>query len=106
MKMPALPARGFPAFVAALPVRAAAWSAYCRFCESEGFAVPAPEEIPRDERSAQFVGTAPDGRAFGIGYEWSLADEIAACRRAKRGTWPTDVKVPLRTIPDRPGLSL
>lgn len=48
--------------------REAALKAYDRFCVKQGFPRPEPEERHEDGRVV-FIGTAADGRLFGIGYE-------------------------------------
>lgn len=49
-------------------LRAAALKSIERFCEVEGFPVPQLVET----RVVKFVGKAPDGREFALGYEVKL----------------------------------
>lgn len=54
------------------PKRQAALRAVDRFCLSNGFPVPSLEEretMQGGKPVVAFIGKAPDGREFGIGYE-------------------------------------
>ena len=60
-----------------LQKREAAHRAIAVFCASEGFDVPDLEEESfwrNDVRVTTFIGDAPDGRRFGIGYEMTLRE--------------------------------
>ena len=74
---PALPELpdGLPPAIADLPARAAAWKAYHEFADQEGFEPSNTREQRLYDRTVRFVGEAPDGRTFGIGYEWLPKDE-------------------------------
>lgn len=96
-----------PWFVRHLPQRAAALVAIGRFAAENGFAVPEVEERMAGRRTVHFVGTSPDGREFGIGYEWTPKQLARYVPRQPQpnftgsARWPADVLVPLRKVPRR-----
>lgn len=94
-----------PWFVRFLPQRAAAISAIDRFAAENGFVVPDLDERMAGAHTVHFVGLSPDGREFGIGYEWTpeqLWRYLPALPPAPNfyggASWPADVSVPLRAI--------
>lgn len=75
--LPRLP-EGLPPAIADLPARAAAWKAYHDFAEQEGFKPSGTLEQHLYDRTVRFIGEAPDGRKFHIGYEWLPRHEEGA----------------------------
>lgn len=94
-----------PWFVRHLPQREAAFAAVRRFVDLEGLPVTPLSEGWDGKRLVVVHGTTPDGRSYGIGYEWT-AEQLARYlprrppqpRFEEGGSWPTDVLVPLRTV--------
>lgn len=98
-----------PWFTRFLPQRDAALHAVRQFAAEEG--EKSPDIVERYDGKARVVciGTAVDGREFGIGYEWTpeqlhryLPPRSPQPVFGGSARWPADVLVPLRQIPVRP----
>lgn len=68
-----------PAFCHGLPQRALAFETYRRFMKAHGheYRPPVEEACLSRDRAVTLIGTAPDGRQFGVGYKWTERDEVA-----------------------------
>lgn len=94
-----------PWFTRFLPQREAAFSAVRQFVEREGLPVTPLSERYDGARMVVVHGKTPDGRAYGIGYEW-LPEQLHRYLppRAPQpvfvdtAAWPVDVLVPLRAL--------
>lgn len=97
-----------PWFVRHLPQRAAAFTLMAQFARDEGFAEPPVREVMQRDGLVHLYGEAPDGREYGVGYEWTreqlhryLPPRPPQPRFEGGGAWPADVLVPLRAIASR-----
>lgn len=98
-----------PWFTRFLPQRDAAFRIMAQFARDEGFAEPPVSEVLQRDGLVHLLGTAPDGREYGVGYEWT-PEQVRRYSppRAPQpvfggsARWPADVLVPLRQIPVRP----
>jgi hypothetical protein len=94
-----------PYFVRFLPQRAAAYQAMRAFARVEEIPDPNPVEEWDGKRTVHCIATAPDGRQYGIGYEWTAEQAVRCLPRQPQprfdcpsAVWPADVRVPLREL--------
>lgn len=94
-----------PWWVGHLPQRAAAFHVMAQFARDEGFAEPPVREVLQRDGLVHLYGEAPDGREYGVGYEWTEEQRRRYVppmppqpRFDGGGAWSADVLVPLRQI--------
>lgn len=94
-----------PWFVRHLPQRAAAFKIMAQFARDEGFPEPPVDEVLQRDGLVHLLGEAPDGRAYGVGYEWTPEQLLRYLPRRPQprfdcpsAIWPADVLVPRREV--------
>lgn len=97
-----------PWFARFLPQREAAFHVMRQFARDEGFPESSVDEVRAGPRVVHLLGEAPDGRQYGVGYEWTdeqltryLPPRPPQPRFEGGGAWPVDVLVPRRKVPSR-----